>query len=278
MHRSVVIALLVLGLVARTAFADTVDDLASRLRGDPDYKVRLSAAINLGKFGDRRAIPALLDGLGDTDRAVRGVSAAALGALVDASVSRELRARVIHDLDRLAGADPDGNVRAQAQRSLAAVRALQVAPPPRGHIFVQVGPLSDPTHNGGASLIATMRRIISETLGHSASGIQTEWPGGEPDEGALRSAGMAGFYVDASLSSLDVVRGTPTRVSCYISIYIATFPQKSMFAFAKGNAEVETGSSEVSVNQAKVDCVRAVLEDLVASQIAPALVAHGGTP
>ena len=96
----------VVGVAAwgRLAHADKVDDLSRQLRGDPDYKVRLSAALNLGKLGDRRGVPALIDGLEDTDRTVRGVAAAALGKLVDASVAADVAARAIAALERRATA------------------------------------------------------------------------------------------------------------------------------------------------------------------------------
>ena len=86
------IALVLCGLVVRvgTARADKVDDLMRQLKGDADYKVRLSAALNLGKIGDKRAIGPLTDALDDKDKTVRGVAAAALGKMVDAVASGEV--------------------------------------------------------------------------------------------------------------------------------------------------------------------------------------------
>src|SRR5512143_2785952 len=88
-------ALIVLMFVGPAARGDKVDDLMGQLRGDTDYKVRLSAAIALGKLGDKRAIGALADGLGDPDKSVRLVAAGALGKLVDASVGADDRARAV---------------------------------------------------------------------------------------------------------------------------------------------------------------------------------------
>src|SRR5262245_51197448 len=118
---------LVLSLVAAsaTAWADKIDELSQKLRSDPDYKVRLSAALNLGKLGDRRAFVPLVDGLSDSGKTVRGVSAAALGKLVDPSLAPAVLDRAVAQLERAAASDGDGFVRAEAQRSLEAVRAVR---------------------------------------------------------------------------------------------------------------------------------------------------------
>src|SRR5262245_58384443 len=120
-----------LGLTA-LAWADTVDDLSRKLRGDPDYKVRLSAALSLGKLGDRRAVGPLVDALGDKDRSVRAVAAGALGKIVDASVDASLRDRALSTLGQMARGDADPGVRDQAQKAYEAVqpRAAAAALPP----------------------------------------------------------------------------------------------------------------------------------------------------
>src|SRR5436305_1526242 len=92
------------------ARADKVDDLMARLRGDADYKVRLTAALSLGKLGDRRAIPALVDGLADPDKSVRLVAAGALGKLVDAGAPSDQRAQVMAALESAVRDDPEDSV------------------------------------------------------------------------------------------------------------------------------------------------------------------------
>ena len=56
-------------------------DVLSELVRDPTWFVRLRAIVSLGKFSDRRAIPALLRGLTDSNRLVRLRAAEALVAL-----------------------------------------------------------------------------------------------------------------------------------------------------------------------------------------------------
>src|SRR6185503_7053664 len=99
---SIVLVALLVALTSRVSSADRVDDLIDQLGSqDSDVKLRLSAALNLGKLGDKRAIEPFVDALDDPDKTVRGVSAAALGKLVDASVKADLRARVVSALDRV---------------------------------------------------------------------------------------------------------------------------------------------------------------------------------
>lgn len=56
-------------------------DVLNELVRDPTWFVRLRAIVSLGKFSDRRAIPALLRGLTDSNRLVRLRAAEALVAL-----------------------------------------------------------------------------------------------------------------------------------------------------------------------------------------------------
>lgn len=56
-------------------------DVLSELAGDPVWFVRLRAVIGLGKLGDARAIPTLLQGLSDSNRLVRLRAAEALVGL-----------------------------------------------------------------------------------------------------------------------------------------------------------------------------------------------------
>jgi HEAT repeat protein len=93
--RSLLVTLLLLAALAPGARASGVDELIDKLRADPDYKVRLSAALNLGKLGDRRAFGALVDALGDRDRNVRSVAAGALGKLLDDRTTDAERARAL---------------------------------------------------------------------------------------------------------------------------------------------------------------------------------------
>ncbi len=251
--------------------ADTVDDLSKQLRSDPDYKVRLSAALNLGKLGDRRGVPALVDALRDRDRTVRSVAVGALGALVDGSVAPEERARVLAALAETARGDAEAMVRDQARKVHDAILAQPPPSPPSSGVYVEVGPMADTTRRAPA-VPAVMRQQVLASLARQAPQFLTRWPTGtSPSEGDLERAGALGFYVDGTLVALTVNKSAPS-VSCSISLLLATYPGKSMFAFLRGGAEVETGStSDAAVAEATSECVVAVLDDLVGSKLIPTL-------
>jgi hypothetical protein len=275
MWRAFVVGAALLCSLAGAARADKVDDLMGKLRGDADYKVRLSAAISLGKLADKRALPALVDGLADPDKSVRLVAAGALGKLVDASVAADDRARVVAALEDVARADAEDSVRGQAQRALDALRSLSppaVGPAVGRGVYIEVGGMADKTQRNGAVLPA-MRQTVVASLQKRAPTYQLRWPNGHaPTEVELKRAGATAFFVDASLTRLDT---TGSRVACAVSMILATYPGKSMFGFLNGSAEVDAGSTAPrALSEALGDCVAAVLEDLVSSKIVPTIQAR----
>jgi hypothetical protein len=263
-------------LAASVACADRVDELMGKLRADADYKVRLSAALSLGKLADPRAIPALADGLADPDKSVRLVAAGALGKLVDASVPVGIRNRSIAALEAALRGEDEESVRAQAQRALEALRRLPPPPTPgvgRG-VYIEIGGMADKTQRGGA-VLGVMRQTVMTSIQRKAPAYQVRWAGGggrAPTEDDLRRAGATAFYVDASLTRLDT---QGSRVSCAVSMILATYPARSMFGFLNGSAEVDPGSASArAMAEAAGDCVSAVLDDLVSTKIVPTIQAR----
>jgi hypothetical protein len=269
MRRIVVVAAI---LWCQAALADRVDDLAQKLRSDPDYKVRLSAALNLGKLGDARAVDAFIDALRDSDKTVRGVAASALGKLVGAGTSVDAQGRAIAALERAAN-DADNIVRSEAGRSLSAIKALRgTASVPQGKgVYVEVGPMADNTRKSPA-LPGVMRQQVVDGLGKHAPQYLLRWPTGRaPTDSDLRSKGAKAFYVDGSLVALTVNK-SPPGVVCSVSLLLATYPGKSIFGFMKGGAEVTAGSStDRALTEATSDCLGAVLDDLVATKLVPTI-------
>ncbi len=128
------VLLFVLVLVARAQAGTTVkvEDLCRAVVEDPNYKVRVQAALVLGKLGDPTAVPALIKALADQNSTVRGIAAAALGQLGDASAGDPLR--------DLVKRESEGFVRSQATKALAALSGGGAGK--RAKIYLSFGPFS----------------------------------------------------------------------------------------------------------------------------------------
>jgi hypothetical protein len=248
----------------RPARADKIDRLSAQLKSASSYKVRLSAALALSKLSDQRAIPALLVGLSDGEKTVRGVAAAGLAKVVDTSTSDGRKRQVLAALDRVRRGDKNPFVRRQAEKAYNAIKGASSAG--AGSVFVDVGSMGDKTGKN-ATLKKLMQDTVAKTFRKKASTYQIGIAGK-----ARPGRNANAFHVDGTLTALTVsARGRSSEVACKVSMLIATFPQKSMFGFLNGGARVTTGSSSRDQAFGKQDCVAAVVEDLVHRKVIPTL-------
>ncbi len=274
--RSCVLTVLIplfLVVLQGTAAADSVDRLIAQLEGESDYKIRVSAAINLGKLDDQRAVSALMEALTDSNENVRGAAAASLGSLIDADTKPDVRQRAIKVLEGMAKRDSSSLARKQAERAFERIRKLPVASPQSGGIYVNIGAMATKAAQAPAKLKQLMHDTTEQTFSKRASSMMTAWPSGkDPSQQQLRANKTAAYHVDGTLVSLDIqTKGGATLVSCKVSMLIATYPEKSMFGFLDGGARVQAGSSPDEIQYAQEDCVTAVVEDLVARKIIPVI-------
>ncbi len=255
-------------LLPRAARADQVDKLIGQLQGASDYKVRLSAALNLAKIGDKRAIPVFIKSLKDSDKTVRGVAAAGLGKLVTSGSSKDTRGKAMTALKATAGGDGNAFVRKQAQKAYDQIKQLGSS---SGHVaagstYINIGGMAATTSNA-SSIKSIMRQAVQKSFRQNASRMVIEWPGGgNPSSGQLKS--IKAFHVDGTVNEIKVSGG---MVECKVSMLLATYPEKSMFGFLKGGAKVDTGGD---TEGASADCVAAVAEDLIARKIIPTIQAR----
>lgn len=274
LHRwlgAVVVACLLLG--PRLAYADKVDVLISRMLKSKDYKERLNAALNLAKIQDPRAIPAFIEALDDEDKTVRGVAASALGKQINSTTDPAVRKRALDKLKEVAAKDPNSFVRKQAQKSYDIIKGLESGGAPSGAtVYVDIGKMSDSTKSG-TKILNAMRGTVEKTIRKGAPKWATAIPGTEKvTSGVLKKNGMTGFHVDGTITELEVTRsGSSAKVSCKVSMLIATYPEKSMFGFLKGGAAVTVANNDKEIEFAKEDCVVAVAEDLTRRQIIPTI-------
>jgi hypothetical protein len=254
--RALTVALLLL-MAAGHASADKIDDLTRALMQDSSYKVRVQAALVLGKLNDKRAVPALIQALHDENETVRGVAATSLGRIGDKSASNALMVASTSDASEF--------VRSQAKKALELVAggggALVSAPPNAGaRFYVAIGF----TAKGGAggeysrlvreALAKQLQKVPSVTL--SVSGA-----GGEPSRSLLSSKHLSGFIVDGSIQRLSATpAGGQQTIDCDLKAFIATFPDKSIKAMTQEGASLQTGSGQSEADSGKRDCLAAAAD------------------
>lgn len=267
---------LVLVCGSAPAWADGVDTLISQL-GNTSEKVRLSAVLSLTKLNDQRAIAPLARALStDSDRNVRSAAAVGLAKIVTDKTPAETRKVVLEALTTAAADDGSQLVRKQAEAARSTIAALDQVSTAVGKIYVEIGPMATKSATGmDAKLKELMRKTTQKTLGKTAPDMMTVWPGGKsPSKTQLAKQGVSGFYVDGTLTEIKAKeKGAATLVSCKISLLIATYPEKSMFAFLQGSASVSASQSAQDVELAHQDCVAAVIEDMIARKAVAALQA-----
>lgn len=283
---AMIAAALVVIARAAPARADDVSELIQQLENGSS-KVRLSAALNLTRLGDARAILPLVKALGnDTEATVRGAAAGGLATLVTDRTDPRIKRAAVSALTRARDSDRSNFVRAEADKALQAIGITdgsQSPGPPAagGGIYVNIGPMASKTGDAAvdAKLRALMVKTANETMAKVAGNMTTTWPGGAPTKAMLQARRTAGFYVDGTVNNLQVKgTGSSMTVSCKINMLIASFPDKSIFGLLHGSASVQASGSKTEIALASEDCVSAVVEDLIAKKIVPTINSKAGAP
>ena len=214
---------LVLSVSGESARADRVDDLSNALINDPSWRVRLQAAVVLGKLHDRRGVPALMRALSDQVETVRGMAAQVLGELGDSSARAALER---------AKRDPSPFVRGQAivaYNKLGGGTQVVARPQPSSRaLHVEVGGIGAKTAAATPELQARLRSFILRELEHTP---------GLTLEGAPRN----GFLIDSAITQLS--RRTTqdyVEISCEVSLIVGKLPSKAMVMMTSGGATVQT--------------------------------------
>ena len=272
---------LIMLLTSRVAHADAVDTLIKQL-GDSSQRVRLAAALNLAKSGDERGIlPLAKSLLNDKDKDVRAASAVGLGSLINANPNTKYKSLASANLKTAAANDASSSVQTQATNALKKIGAggstttttTTTSGGGAGGVYVNVGPMSSKTNSpNNTKLRALMVKTTQKTLTKVAPSMSQTWASGTPTKSALTQKGVSGFYVDGTLTTLDIkVSGSGATISCKVSMLLADFPDKSVFGFLNGGASVTASSSQSDQDLASEDCVTAVIENLITSKIVPTI-------
>lgn len=270
---------------AGTARADKIDVKADQLRSSSQYKVRLSAALWLSKQRDARAVEAMTYALRhDGERTVRAMAAVSLGKMIDETTPIPVRDAAIEALGHAADHDDAVDVRKKAAVSYDKLRPLRVSRAELPSVFIAVGfPTSKSKllpRAGLKSVQQVVRRALRTRAPDYAQGTDAE---GLPSKTELARAGSRGFYVNASVVDIAVVRrGGRADVSCTVTMMVNPWEGRDgKHSLRDGDAATATGRGKVigtnsgsGIERASRDCVHAVVEEVVGRQVVPFIKAR----
>ena len=252
--RAFVVALLLLAAVP--ASADKIDDLTRTLMQDPSYKVRVQAALVLGKLADKRAVPALIQALRDENETVRGVAATSLGRIGDKSSANALMTS--------ASSDSSEFVRSQAKKALELVAGGTgpvVTPSQKAGARFYVAIDFSNGGKGGAEYGKLVRDALAKELQKLPTVTLSAGGSGPPSKSVLSSKHLTGFVVDGTIQRLSATpSGGQQTIDCDLKAFVATFPERSIKMMTQEGASLQTGSGASEESSGKRDCLVAAIE------------------
>jgi hypothetical protein len=232
-------------VAARVGWAGKVEDLSKALLTDSSFKVRVQAALLLGKLGDKGGTNALIKALDDEDRSVRAMAAQSLGKLGGGSAAPALKA--------LLGHEQDSFVSTQIKIALSALEDQEVKD---RKIFVTVGPFSGGVKLADTSILALLQTSLRQALQKLPKLTFSETPA----KGRGHTPQL-GFLVDGNVSRLQEVFGVG-ETSCEIKLMVARWPSKSIILWTSAGAAVQAGRRDADKLNARRECIEATAGQL----------------
>ncbi|HVR64227.1 MAG TPA: HEAT repeat domain-containing protein [Polyangia bacterium] len=234
----------------------SIDDVERALAHDPSYKVRVDAALVLGRLQEDRSVAPLLAALRDGHPAVRATAARSLGLIGDETARPAL--------SRLQLRDGSAMVRRMAREALRGIDAREQRDREEARRRAQrpaftIKSMGDRTRRATPALRNHMRDVVSNQLravGDVAGDDQ-----------------LAGFVVDGSIKELSTAtRADQVEVSCAVQLVVSKNPTGGVFLLTTGEAVVQRPRRMWTPQQlarmemeALESAVRGASEDLVQS-------------
>jgi hypothetical protein len=260
-RRTALASLLVVIVSATPAFAKPLDELIGQLRDGKDFRVRVQAALQLGKSMDPAAFNPLVAALDDDNASVRAAAVAALESLGDTRAIAPLKE---HRLDR------SDAVRKQIKSSLAELES-QGLDAPKPKVLVKLGIMKNGSGVKSKRIESDLAQASRQKLG--------ELPGvkvlNEGDDGAGRKTPVV--MVTGSVEQLKASReGSAIVYSAKVEYVLHTMPEQSIAAKVSGSASAQASEQEANDQARSAQLRKDVLEAAIASALRrapPALIA-----
>lgn len=246
--------LLVFLIAASSSARPTTVSLVEQL-GAKDFRVRVRAALELGKDGSDRARVALEKALNDKSAAVRAASAAAL--------KHHGSRKSVSALKRHAD-DPSPAVRKQIEATLAALTPDKQRSLKGAKVLVQVGTIKVRSSGSGKKLseelAAVSRAKLAELPGVVV--LEAEERGNE----VAKKAKVPLVMVTGNLRSLEAsTEGSSVVYSAVVEYVVHRMPAQDIAGTVSGSARTRASAKEARNKQTRAVLQRSVVEAAVQS-------------
>lgn len=258
MRWSFAVVLLAVSLLSGTVLAapPTVRELAERLKHGEDFRVRLQAALELGKTADPDALDPLLSGLQDPNASVRTAAAAALEQLGDPAAIPALK---IKRLDRSEA------VRKQVKVALESLTVIAEGGPPPARLLVTIGSMRNQTAVKAprieAELESESRRKFAALPGVAVASKA------DPAKQAEKKK-LPVVMVSGHIQKLKAKReGSEIVYSASVEYVLHTMPGQSIAATVSGSASGTLTEAEAKDERRAAELRQAVLSAAIDSAL-----------
>ena len=281
---------------------DSIDERLAQLERSDDYKVRLSAAVQLAKSDDPRAAEAMVRVLeNESSKTLRRLAALSLGTMVTGDTPSRLRKQVEQALTQAAETDRDRKVRRHAQRSLEALAEVvsrpaaskpppqttrppvSLAPPRAGErgVFLHVSAPRDASRRAPKGLTPQLHDAVRGMLRRKMPEYRLDWPSQSPPTAdQLKQARLHAYRVQPSVTEFRIeARGSQAEVQCTVALHVNPWQgsdsaerwSEKQAASATGRGRVTGANHKDAIAAAQRDCVVTVAERITSEQVVPFL-------
>lgn len=246
-------------LVAGSALAapTSVSDLSERLKQSDDFRVRLQAALELGRSADPEALAPLVRALDDPNASVRTAAAAALEELGDPAAVPALKRHAD---------DASETVRRQVKMTLATFAAAAHDGTRPARLLVKLGPMKNQTAVKAGRIEAELESESRKKL-DSLPGVRviagSGEAGAEPQKKKLPVVMVTGHIqkLQASRDGADIV------YSASVEYILHTMPDESIAAKVSGSASGTLTAEEAKDESRAAELRHEVLGAAIASAL-----------
>jgi HEAT repeats len=252
-----VFSLVVVLLTTLAQARSPLDELIEQLKKGDDFRVRVQAALQLGKSKSSEALDPLVGALDDGNASVRAAAAAALRSLKD---KRAIPALKEHRLDR------SDAVREAIKTALETLNEDEDASAGGAtKVLVKIGIMKN-----GSSVKSP--RIESQLAQDSRKKL-AELPGvrvlpDSEDSGKSSEQKIPVVMVTGQVQELRATReGTSIVYSASVEYVLHTMPERSIAAKVSGSASATASEQEAKDSERSAELRRQVLEAAIASAL-----------